>query len=209
MKSKKIKIGRISTGVLDAEGGLFPDIMAVLPIEFGEWMPFDKAKEIFDSISIKNFMQKESVNIDCKLTPSTILFEFQLEGIFPHAHLFSYEVDEFVWENREKLAKMGGYEYPHEYITDLTGYDWNEEAEKSYRLTTETCDKIKAKIKRLEMIESFIEANSFEIQLQYMTFSAETGNEEKISEDEFAAFYAIETLGLEDEFFKDREDEII
>lgn len=182
---KTIKIARISSGVEEKEGQLFPDFTAVTTLETFEWCLFDKVKKIYDKISFENFCHADSGSVEniSKEEAEINLLLLREDGCNPHVYLFSFEIDEYVWKNKKRLALESGYDDDvWGYINDVTDYHWKLENERQVNFPKEL----------LEMHDNFkwIQDNKENLQMKFMQFLIETGNPDDLELSDFEIFMA-------------------
>jgi hypothetical protein len=182
---KTIKIARISSGVEEEAGQLYPNFTAVTKLDTFEWCLFEKTKKIYDKISFENFCHEDSAGVE-KITKEEAeirLIMLHEEGCNPHVYLFSFEIDEYVWKNKKRLAIESGYgDDVWDYINDITQYDWEMEDERQIDIP-------KQLIKMLSEFE-WIQENKEKLQMKFMQFLIETGNPDDLELSEFERFMA-------------------
>lgn len=182
---KTIKIGRISSGVEEDDGQLYPNFTAVTKLDPFEWTLFDKAKKIYDNISFENFCHEDSAGVE-KITKEEAELELLLlheDGCNPHVYLFSFDIPEYIWKNKKRLALERGYEDDvMGFINDFTDYSWNLESEREIEFPQHL----------LEMFDEFnwIQENQARLQELYMQFLIETGGDDDMTQEKFSAYIA-------------------
>jgi hypothetical protein len=175
----KIKIARISTGVLDQNEGLFPDL-CVYKFDTFAWFEFDKAVELYEGLRYSDFKSSEDSDSN---EDELELMLFLEDGVRPYAYLFSFEIDKKVWDNREKLALKDGFDDSDEWLNYVvTDFDWKFEREKEIEIPTELSS-FYNKFK-------FIQENKSKIQEKFMQFVGETGNPDNLTQMDFEMFIA-------------------
>ena len=181
---KTIKIAIINSGVEQEDGQLYPNFTAVTKLDTFEWCLFDKTKKIYDKISFENFCHEDSAGVEriTKEEAETRLLMLHEEDCNPHVYLFSFEIDEYVWKNKKRLALESGYDDVWEYINNFTKYDWELENERQIEIPKTL----------LEMKEKFdwIQENKEKLQMKFMQFLVETGNSDDLELSDFEIFMA-------------------
>lgn len=182
---KTIKIARISSGVEEKEGQLYPDFTAVTKLDTFEWGLFDKIKKIYDKISFENFCHEDSAGVEkiSKEEAEIRLLLYREDGCNPHVYLFSFEIDEYIWKNKKRLALESGYDDDvWEYVADFTEYKWKLENERKVEIPTDL----------LVEFDNFkwIQDNKENLQMKFMQFLIETGNPDDLELSDFEIFAA-------------------
>ena len=116
--------------------------------DFGTWFEFEQGKKIFESLDFESLLKSEDEYIEeHRNSREDIELDIILnadEGFKPFAYLFSFEIPLGIWNSKETLAKVYGYEDDHfQFITDQTNYSWNLEEEKEILIPEEIKKKYK------------------------------------------------------------------
>jgi len=183
---KTIKIIRISGEFRNKDGEVSEYINPKTKYSPLDWHPYKRGKKIFDSIDFETLL----IDDDCSRGKKEFhILDNDMEGFEPMIYLFSFDIPEYIWKNKEKFAKELGYDDSMEYITYFTDYNWKLEQEKVIEIPAHLT----------EMFENFlwIETNKDKLQLKYMQFLVETGGEENLTQLDFYLYMAKDKDGRE------------
>jgi hypothetical protein len=152
------------------------------------WHTFNKGKRIFNSINYESLLKEDDdVLPEYKMTREQHEFkvlDYNRDGYKPFIYLFTFEIPEYVWKNKEKLAMESGYgDDVMDYITDFTSYNWDEEEIREIKIPE-------------NLVKGFddfmwIEENKNELQIKYMEYLIESGDE-NATQESFNMFMANE-----------------
>jgi hypothetical protein len=136
METTTIKIVRIGGEFMNEAGQVSRYINPYTGNPFDTWYLYEEGKKIFDSLTFDSLLkEEEDILEEYKLTEEqlkdSVAFEV-INGYKPYLYLFGYEISKVVWDNKESLAVIHGYDEGEEmrYITELTDYEWSHEETK-------------------------------------------------------------------------------
>lgn len=186
---KTIKIARISGEFFNkVSDDVCEYLNPYLGFPTNTWHTFKKGKKLFDSIDF-NKLLKEDKDIleEYKTTEEQMEFkilDYNRDGYKPIVFLFTFEIPEYIWKNKNKFAEENEYDDVNDYITEYTNYKWDLEIEREVEIPKEL----------IEFFENFtwIEGNLDKLQLLYMQYLIETGGDENVTQESFNMFMAKE-----------------
>jgi len=189
---KMIKIARIGGEFIDKNDDVVEYLNPFTGFAHNHWFEFEHGKKIFDSLRFKhilidcNALSESDVTSDEMAEREIEILTNNYSGFKPTIYLFSFEISEHIWNNKEKLAKESGFDEDEvmEFITMHTEYSWN----------TEATREIKIPKKNLTLFDDFmwIQENFDALQIKYMQFLVETGGDDDINQDSFNMMMARE-----------------
>lgn len=151
-KINKVKIARIGGEFKNVEDGTVSEyINPYTGNPSNTWYLYDEAVKVFNSIDFKTLLkQEDDVLPEYKMTEeqmeANIAYHYEDDGAKPFIYLFSYDISSDIWNNKERLAKVNGFEDDvMDYITRLTDYKWKLEKSKEIEIPKDVLKKYNLK----------------------------------------------------------------